>query len=91
MKKGTLVKVAEPVTAVHLIDRGMLSTSISVELLPTDTLVFFGRGLTGETTLRARPEDVESLLARATPIEDRQYAHRSEFLLNVARAKVVRA
>ncbi len=89
MNKGALVTVSEPQTAVHLIDRGMLSTSITVTLQPTDVLEFCGTHITGELVLRARPEDVDVLLARAIPERYRQYADRSAFFLYVPASKVI--
>jgi len=88
MKRGTLVSVAEPRTAQHLIDCGMLSSSIEVQLRPTDVLEFYGSGF-GKMTLRARPQDVESLISRAVPVELRTYAHRTEFLLELPKCKVI--
>ena len=70
-RSGASVTVTRPIDGMHLVDRGMLSTTVSVPLAPGDKLEFRGPHLGKENVVRIPEADSAKYLARIAEPGDR--------------------
>lgn len=80
-RAGMIVTVSRPIDGFHLVDRGMLSTSVSIPLQPGDRLEYRGSHLEKEDVVFIPEEIADEFLARIPNDQERSWVARGAFFV----------
>jgi len=87
-RAGTIVTVSRPVQGLYLVDRGMLSTSVSIPLRPGDRVEYRGPHLGKEEVVLIPKETADEFLARVPKDQERTWITRDAFFVYLPKGVV---
>ena len=80
-RAGAIVTVSRPIEGLHLVDRGMLSASVSIPLQPGDRLEYRGPYRRKKDVLLIPKERADEFLARIPKDQEREWVASDAFLV----------
>jgi len=88
-RAGAIVTVRRAVEGYHLVDRGMLSTSVHIPLRPGDLIEYRGPHHGEQIVVRIPQKSADQFLARVPKELERSWVDRSRFLVYLPKDAIV--
>ena len=89
--KGEIVTVRQPINAMHLVDRGMLSTSVEIPLMAGDRVSYLGPHVKLKDVFLIAEVDADKFVARVANEKEREWIDRKWFVIYVPIGTLARA